>query len=171
LLWANRGHGAPSQACSTNRLATRIRRARPYIPVRCCGVSLRRVRGAPSRPGLFSLPGRCLRRLRAPVRSGPTRLSSTATACSPSRMRGESSSGHRSRRIDRRCRSAGRRAVWAAFHAGSTGERGRSSGQSEPRPYMRVPLSSEGGSVRNAHSLRLGIDDWTGIACTAASAA
>jgi hypothetical protein len=29
---------------------------------------------------------------------------------------------------------------------------------------MRVPLSSEGSSDRrNAHLLRLGIDDWTGI--------
>jgi hypothetical protein len=46
----------------------------------------------------------------------------------------------RSRRIDRRCRSAGRRAVWAAFHAGPTGERGRSSGRSGLHPYMRVPL-------------------------------
>ena len=47
----------------------------------------------------------------------------------------------RSRRTDRRCRSVGRRAVWAAFHAGPIGGRCHSSGRSEPRPYMRLLLS------------------------------
>ena len=47
----------------------------------------------------------------------------------------------RSRRTDRRCRSADRRAVLVSFRAWPTGGRGRSSGRSGLRPYMRLLLS------------------------------
>src|ERR1700722_2802019 len=94
--------------------------------------------------GTLSLPSYAIRRDRAAGKRGRLkrhcvryRRGEAASCRCPRRARREPRRHRepdRSRRTDRHCRSAGQRAVCAAFHAGPTGERGRSSDRSGPRP-------------------------------------
>src|SRR5271163_813485 len=60
----------------------------------------------------------------------------------------------RSRRTDRRCRSAGRRAALAAFRASPIAEPGRSSGRCGPRPRTRFRPASSPAGLRDEPSAR-----------------
>ena len=60
----------------------------------------------------------------------------------------------RSRRTDRRCRSAGRRAALAAFHAWPIGGQGRSSGRSGPHPGTRSRPALSPAALRDEPSAR-----------------
>ncbi len=62
----------------------------------------------------------------------------------------------RSRRTDRRCHSADRRAALAAFHAWPIGGQGRSSGQSGPHPKTRSRPASSRAALRDEPSARAG---------------
>src|SRR4029077_15004416 len=62
----------------------------------------------------------------------------------------------RSRRTDRRCRSADRRAVLVSFRAWPTGGRGRSSGRSGLRPGTRFRSASSRTTLRDELSARAG---------------